>query len=75
MSWLKDVLGIQEWRCAIVAGQGKSRGRECRLSWWLISSRARRKVVVGDPDADRLAAAAAGVRHADSRSFFGRGGS
>jgi hypothetical protein len=33
------------------------------------------RLFAGDSDADRLAAAAAGVGYADSKSFFGSGGS
>lgn len=75
MSWLKDVLGIQEWRCAIVAGQRKKPGPGMLLELVAhFGAAAEETLFVGDSDADRLAAAAAGVAYADSRSFFGSDG-
>jgi D-glycero-D-manno-heptose 1,7-bisphosphate phosphatase len=75
MSWLKDVLGIQEWRCAIVAGQRKKPAPGMLLELVAhFGAAAGETLFVGDADADRLAAAAAEVAYADSRSFFGSDG-
>lgn len=75
MSWLKDLLGIQEWRCAIVAGPRKKPAPGMLLELVAhFGAAAEETLFVGDSDADRLAAAAAGVGYADARSFFGSGG-
>lgn len=75
MSWLKDLLGIEEWRCAIVAGQRKKPAPGMLLELVAhFGAAAEETLFVGDSDADRLAAAAAGVGYADSKSFFGSGG-
>jgi D-glycero-D-manno-heptose 1,7-bisphosphate phosphatase len=75
MSWLKDVLGIQEWRCAIVAGHRKKPAPGMLFELLAhFGAAAEETLFVGDTDADRLAAAAAGVAYADSRSFFGSDG-
>lgn len=75
MSWLKDVLGIQEWRYAILAGPRKKPAPGMLLELLAhFGTAAEETLFVGDSDADRLAAAAAGVGYADARSFFGSGG-
>lgn len=75
MSWLKDLLGIHEWRCAIVSGQRKKPGPGMLLELMAhFGAAAEETLFVGDSDADRLAAAAAGVAYADARSFFGSDG-
>lgn len=76
ISWLKDVLGIQEWRCAIVPGPRKKPAPGMLLELLAhFGAAAEETLFVGDSDADRLAAAAAGVAYADASSFFGTDGS